>query len=257
MKRPTGAGPATNPNRDPAGTARRPSADRSRRRCPCCAPPLPRLQAPGAADPHVHFAHRADGAALNHFHHAPVVLARVNLHAHLRGDFGSTPLRGRARLPDVVRERLFAIDVLASLAARAAWQRRACARRCSRRRRRIARASRTPCGSRRISSPADACGPLVDGGRVDVAQGGDVLGGDALDVGAAAAAGADDRDIQFVVEILPAQNRRRPLRATSAVAGPRTAAAAVGEPPTNFRRVIRRLVFFIVCSPSRDKPGKR
>ncbi len=42
-----------------------------------------------------------------------------------------------------------------------------------------------------------------------VAQGDDVLGGDALEVGRAAAAGADDGDVQLVVEVLAAEDRRR------------------------------------------------
>src|SRR5439155_792284 len=51
---------------------------------------------------------------------------------------------------------------------------------------------------------------LLDGIRVDVAEHGDVFRGDAGGIGDAAAAGADDGDVQFVVEVSPAQQGRHP-----------------------------------------------
>ncbi len=44
-------------------------------------------------------------------------------------------------------------------------------------------------------------GSLVDGRLVDVAEGHDVLGADAAGVAPSAAAGADDGDVEFVVEV--------------------------------------------------------
>ena len=77
---------------------------------------LLRLPAPGPTDPDVHLVHRPDRSGLDQFHNAPVVVAGVDLGSHLGRDLG---LRGGladvAGLPDVVRQRLFAIDVLAQL----------------------------------------------------------------------------------------------------------------------------------------------
>ena len=60
--------------------------------------------------------HRTDGAALNQLNDAAVVVAGVNLRAHLRDAlvFGGG-FRHLASLGDGVRQRLFAVDVLACL----------------------------------------------------------------------------------------------------------------------------------------------
>ena len=54
--------------------------------------------------------------ALDQLDDAAIVLARVDLDAHLRRDLGlRRRLADLARLPDVVRQRLLAVDVLAVL----------------------------------------------------------------------------------------------------------------------------------------------
>ena len=74
------------------------------------------VPAPGARHPDVALADRADGAGLHELDDAAVVVAGVDLRAHLRDDAG---LRGGladdARLLDVVGERLLAVDVLLQL----------------------------------------------------------------------------------------------------------------------------------------------
>src|SRR5262249_30993638 len=71
------------------------------------------LQAPRARHPDVGLAHRTDDTALDQFDDAAIVLAGVNLNAHLRGDLALHRLLANlARLPDVVCERLLAVDVL-------------------------------------------------------------------------------------------------------------------------------------------------
>ena len=49
---------------------------------------FPALQSPGTTYPNMRLAHGADGAGLHQLDHAAVVLGRMNLNAHLRGDFG-------------------------------------------------------------------------------------------------------------------------------------------------------------------------
>ena len=78
------------------------------------------LPAPRAGDPHVDFAHRADGARLDQLDHAAVIVARMNLRPHLRGDLGlACRFEDDTGLPDIMRERFLAIDVLAQLQG---WQ---------------------------------------------------------------------------------------------------------------------------------------
>ena len=92
---------------------------------------LLRLPAPGPADPDVHVAHRADGAGLDQLDDPSVVVSGVDLGAHLGRHLGlAGGLADDPGLPDAVRQRLLAVDVLAELEARAAWRRRACARSC-------------------------------------------------------------------------------------------------------------------------------
>ena len=46
------------------------------------------LPAPGAADPHMDLAHRADRSRLDQLHHPPVIVAGMDLRPHLRSDLG-------------------------------------------------------------------------------------------------------------------------------------------------------------------------
>ncbi len=156
--------------------------------------------APGARDPDVDVAHRANGPGLDELHHAPVIVAGVNLGAHLRGDAGlGGGLGEQAGFPDAMGQRLLAIHVLAELEGRQdrkrvrvlrAWPRppRQCP--CSRRR---------ACGSPRISGPRDTWRRRIEVFLVHVAQRDDVLAGHLGGVRRAASAGADDRDVELLV----------------------------------------------------------
>ena len=155
--------------------------------------------------------HRSDRAALDQFHHLPVIFGGVDLDAHLGGHFRlGRRLANPPRFPDVMRQRLLAIDVLAVFQRE---HRRKGVRvlagahdhgveflRLDR------RASGNPSNLRRLRVLRRS---LVQVLRVDVAQRHDVLGGDRLHVARAAAARADDGDVELVVEVLPAQERRR------------------------------------------------
>ncbi len=59
---------------------------------------------------------RTDNAGLNQFHHPSIIVARVDLRAHLRGDAGlARGLGDDARLMHIAGQRFLAIDVLAHL----------------------------------------------------------------------------------------------------------------------------------------------
>src|SRR5262245_975510 len=82
---------------------------------------LPRLlvagvHVPGASDPHMRFGDGPDSPALDQFDYASVIVAGVDLRPHLRRELGfSRGFADDARLPDVMRERLLAVDVLSQL----------------------------------------------------------------------------------------------------------------------------------------------
>ncbi len=77
------------------------------------------LASPGAADPDVHLVHRPDGAGLDQLDHPPVIVAGMDLRAHLGRDLGlGRRLADDPRLGDVVGQRLLAVDVLAELQGR-------------------------------------------------------------------------------------------------------------------------------------------
>ena len=73
------------------------------------------LQTPGAIRPDVDLVHRADHAGIENFLDRPPRRRGVALVAHLRGKLRifRRRLADQARFPDVVGERLLAIDVLA------------------------------------------------------------------------------------------------------------------------------------------------
>ena len=74
------------------------------------------LPAPSAANPDVCLANRANGAGLDFLDHAPVIVAGVDLGAHLRGDARRLGrLREHPRLVHVARQRFLAKDVLLGL----------------------------------------------------------------------------------------------------------------------------------------------
>ena len=151
----------------------------------------------------------ADGTGLDQFHDAAVVVAGVNLNAHLCGDarvvcrFADDP-----RFVHAVSQRLLAVDVLPELKGRQRGE-----------------GVRVLAGAdddgvevaRMIIQFAEvdelACSGMPLGGGVqvplvDVAEGDDVFGLHVPHVVAAAAAGADDGDVELVVEVLPAEDGR-------------------------------------------------
>src|SRR5882762_499286 len=72
------------------------------------------LPSPGARDPNMRLRDWTNRAALKEFHRAMIIFVSVNLNAHLRCHFSfRRRFTNLARLPDVVRERFFAIDMLA------------------------------------------------------------------------------------------------------------------------------------------------
>src|SRR6185312_7199118 len=72
-----------------------------------------RLSSPGSVDPDVCLGHRTDGAGLDQLNNAPVVVARMDLGPHLGRRLRSPGgFANHARLPDVMCERLFAVNVL-------------------------------------------------------------------------------------------------------------------------------------------------
>ncbi len=154
--------------------------------------------------------HRTDGAALDQFHHLPVILGSVNLDAHLGGDFHvCRRLPDAPRLPNVVRERLFAIDVFAVLERQHGGE---CVRV-------LAGAHDHGVEVTGALEELAEIGELlrarmfrgggVEVSGVDIAEGHDVFGGDGFEVAGAAAARADDGEIQLLIQILSAQERGR------------------------------------------------
>jgi hypothetical protein len=168
------------------------------------------LQTPGAPDPDMRFGHGANRAALDDLDDAAVIVVSVNLDTHLGGDFGfGGDFANAAGFPDVVRERLLAIDVLFVLQGE--------------HRRESVRVLAGADDNRVevfgvIEDFAEVgeffCVGMFSGGSVevfgvDVAEGNDVFGGDAPEIGTAAATGGNDGDVEFVVEVLAAKDGRK------------------------------------------------
>ena len=74
------------------------------------------LQTPGSTNPHVTFRHLADRAGLNQLDHAAIVIAGVNLSAHLSGHVGSCrSFPNYACFVHTVGQRFFTVHMLAEL----------------------------------------------------------------------------------------------------------------------------------------------
>ena len=145
-------------------------------------------------------AHRTDGPGLDKLHHAPVVVGRMNLGAHLGDDarFGGR-LSDNAGFPDAMRQGLFAIDVLAEMDGRHDRE--------SMRMLRRGHDYRVDIVAGVVQLAEVQVFPglgILGGGGVEVvlvhvAQGHDVLAADLGGVRCPASARADDRDIEFLV----------------------------------------------------------
>ena len=168
------------------------------------------LPTPGPRNPHVRLRHRADGAALDQFHHLPVILGGVNLDSHLGGDFRfSRRLPDAPRLPDAVRQRFFAIDVFAMLE-------RQHGREC------VGVLAGANDDSVEVTGALEEFAEIGEflrarmfrgGGLevsgVDIAKGHDVFGRNGFEVAGAAPARANNGQVQFLIQILSAQERGR------------------------------------------------
>jgi hypothetical protein len=72
----------------------------------------------------MHFAHRTHCTSVNQLHDTPVIIAGVQLRAHLCGGFAlGSGGSNHASFPDVVRQRLFAIHMLIELQSRQGCER--------------------------------------------------------------------------------------------------------------------------------------
>ena len=193
------------------------------------------VPSPGATDPDVNFAHGADRSRLNQLNHAAVVVAGMDLRAHLRGDLGpSSGLSNDARFPDVVSQRLFAIHVLAEL-------------QCRKRGKgvrvftgtdndgvelvgmvvELAKVGQSACPGMCFGSPTEVIG-------VDIAQRNDVLRRHRLQVARASSTGANHGDVELLVQIPAPQNGsaanvRQPLPAISSPLAVQEAATIHGR----------------------------
>ena len=160
------------------------------------------LPAPGTADPDMGFLDGADGAGLDQFNDAAVVLGGVDLDAHLgrRAGFlgGETDL---ACFVDVVGEGFFAVDVLLMLQGTHGRQGMGMLAGADDDGVEVLGAVEELAEVGELLCFGEFLGGLFDGRPVDVAEGDDVLGTDAASIAASAATGADDGDVEFVVEV--------------------------------------------------------
>ena len=170
---------------------------------------LLRLPAPGPPHPDVHLVHRPDGAGLDQLDDAPVVVAGVDLGSHLGRDLGlGGGLADDAGLPDVVGQRLLAIDVFAQLQGRQGGEGVGVLGRAHDDRVELAGVVVE------LAEVATAARVrVVHRGPVDrrlehVAERHDVLGGDSAQVGRTSAPDADHGDIQLLVQVPAAHDRR-------------------------------------------------
>ena len=169
-----------------------------------------RLSPPGSAHPDVRFVHRPDRAGLDQLDDAPVVVGGVDLRAHLGGDLGlGGGLANDAGFPDVVRQRLLAVDVLAQLQGRQGGEGVGVLARAHDDRVELAgvvvelaKVTQAP-GVRVLD------GRSLDGRIVHVAERDDVLAGNSGQIGRTPAAGADDGDVELLVQVPPADDRGR------------------------------------------------
>ena len=156
------------------------------------------LKAPRAIHPDVNFAHGTNRAALD------------ELVAHLRGEFQlRCGFANQPRFRDVIGERLLAIDMLPGLQ-----------RQHRRKHVRVLTGAdddgvellRVVEHLPEVGEPLRLrilCAAFLQRVGVDVAEGDDVLRCDASEILGAAAAGANHRDVQLVVQVPRAQNRGR------------------------------------------------
>ena len=174
---------------------------------------LRRVQAPRARHPHVALADGADGAALDQLDDAAIVVARVDLRAHLRRHAGrGRRLADHARLRDVVRERLLAVDVLLQLERRQRGERVGVLGRAHHDGVEVAGPIEQP--TEVLLSPRSRKGGacLVERRAIHVTKHRDVLGRDRLEVVGAPAAAPDDRKAQLVAALSAKPGGRRQQR---------------------------------------------
>ena len=154
---------------------------------------------PRARHPDVALGHLADAARLDVLDDAAVVVAGVDLRAHLRGDAGLPGgLADEPRLLHVVRERLLAVDVLLQLQGGQRGERVRVLGGADNDGVELRGVVEETAEVDLLARPGILRGRLVEGVLVDVAERGDVLAGEPLQVGPALPAAADDGEAELV-----------------------------------------------------------
>src|SRR5262245_55518362 len=164
------------------------------------------LQAPGTRDPNVHLADCANGLRPDKFNDATIVISCVNLNAHLGRHFGfGGSLTNQPGFPHVVRQWLFAIDMLPFLQSRhrchcmgmlASADDHSVEIACM-----VVHASKI----RELESCWILHRRLVDRILRNIAQSYDVLATHSRQVGRSTPTNADASDVQLVIQVSPAQ----------------------------------------------------
>ena len=145
---------------------------------------------------------RPNRPGLDQFDDASVVVARVDLRAHLGGDLGrGGRLANDPRLPDAVSQRLFAVDVLPQAEGGQRREGVGMLGRAHDDRVELARVVVELAEITASSGLGVVRGGPLDGRLKDVAEGHDVLGRDVLEVRAAAAADTDHGDVELLVQV--------------------------------------------------------
>ncbi len=191
---------------------------------------LARVPAPRARHPDVALAHPADGACLHQLDDAAVVVAGVDLRAHLRRDAGGRGgFADDARLLHVVGERLLAVDVLPQLQRGQRGEGVGVLGGADHHGVELAGMVEETPEVHLLARVREGGGRLVEGVAVHVAQRGDVLARDALQVRAAPATAADDGEPQPLSGLGAEDGRARGPDGGSQLARGREERAASGS----------------------------
>jgi hypothetical protein len=150
----------------------------------------------------VYLLHRANGAGLDQFHNAPVIVSGVNLSPHLGRNLGfHSSLSDDACLPDVMCQRLLAIHVFAQVQSRQRGEGVRVLRR--------AYDNRVKFTGMVVELPevtAAASVWMIHSSMVNrwlkhIAERHNVFGGDSPQIVRASASHADHGDIQFLIQV--------------------------------------------------------
>jgi hypothetical protein len=156
------------------------------------------------------FTDRTDRAGLDQLDHPPVVFASVDLNPHLRRHAGlGSRQADLPRLPNVVRQRFFTVDVLLVLAGPSSWPG---AWVCSQV---LTTTASKSCGRSNRLRKSTSLRALGNGWAAAASDGSwtshsahDVFAGNSAGVASASASSTDDGDIQLAVQVAGAQQGR-------------------------------------------------